>query len=151
MTSPFISVAIAKAYPEASFSIVDDDSAKITWSGPGTKPTDAQIQTALDAYSAAQNKVATYRAGLDAGHVVAGVTYGIKENDQANWTAALVALDSAEKVQQFDPSTTYVQNILGPILDKSGTPVGNMTVTQFRGVMLAITQRIGQLRAALYQ
>jgi hypothetical protein len=78
---------------------------------------------------------------------VNGVTYGIAEKDQLAWTAALTALDNASALGAFDPSLTPVEAVLGPILDIAGRPVPSMTVIGFRQTMLALVQRIGQIRA----
>lgn len=88
-----------------------------------------------------------YEAALAAGCEVGGVTYGITGKDQLAWTAALTALDNAQALGAFDPSVTPVEAALGPILDIEGRPVPSMTVIGFRQTMLALVQRIGQIRA----
>ncbi len=71
----------------------------------------------------------------------------IGESAQAEWIKALTALQNAQTVLGFDPATQSATDLLGPLLDKAGQPVGALTVTQFRGIMAALTAQIGALRA----
>jgi hypothetical protein len=66
---------------------------------------------------------------------------------QAEWIKALTALQNAQTVLGFNPDTQSATDLLGPLLDKSGQPVGALTVTQFRGIMAALTASIGAIRA----
>lgn len=84
---------------------------------------------------------------IAAGCEVGGVVYGIAGGDQIAWTAALAALDNAAAHGAFDPATTPVESVLGPILDIAGRPAPTMTVVRFRQTMLALAGRIGALRA----
>jgi hypothetical protein len=87
---------------------------------------------------------------INRGHVVNGTRYAIDAAAQAQWTAALTALDNAAALGAFNPNTTTVESVLGPILDRDGNPAPSMTVMQFRAVMAQLALRIGQIRAGQF-
>lgn len=77
-----------------------------------------------------------------------GVVFGITETDQSQWVAALSALANAEKVLATDIGGHPGASYLGPLLNRAGQPVDGVTVSQFRAVMLGLTQVIGTIRGA---
>lgn len=88
---------------------------------------------------------------LNQGIEVQGILFDASPQAQAQWTAALVALDNAEKVTPgFDADSIPVQSLIGPVLDKNGTPVETISVTQFRVLMAQLAQAIGQKRTSYF-
>jgi len=101
------------------------------------------------------SKQAQLRAAYDAAIAAGSWTTGgdglahqldIGDAAQAEWIKALTALRNAQDVLGFDPATQSATDLLGPLLDKAGQPVGALTVTQFRGIMVSLTSTIGAIR-----
>lgn len=149
----------------AAFSLATgEESFDSTWYGcpvTGLTPEDVAAEIAAfvaqpvtDAAKLAKAKAAKIKvlgaataASLSVGVAVEGVTYGITDKDQANWLAALTALQNAQTVTGFNPAETDATALLGPLLDITGTPVGSVTVTAFRELMVELTSAVGAIRA----
>jgi len=110
------------------------------------------VSLVKDRETRANQAQAQYEKAIAAGYKddTLGLTIGISDKDQANWVAALAALSNAEAVLHIDISSQPVSQFIGPIKAIDGSVVrSDVTVAQFRSLLLSATQAIGSLRAQL--